>query len=158
MKSSCSARGLSVSQNLPEIALLRPVSLSSDTLSFPSLALFILSHPSTPQLSIHFTLLICIQLSLSPSPLPSVSSADSISASVCFLSCCLPSVSESTQLICNRNHFCHHRFFLMSQFLNYRVILTMHSITFYWCLSSCHFFTTLGSPLSHTHRSVCFTF
>lgn len=129
MKSSCSARGLSASQNLPEIALILSVSLSLR----PSLTLFNLIHPSTPTLSLHFTLLICIQLSLSPSPLPSMSSADSFSASVCFP---LLLFAISMNLLCNCHYFCQH-LFLMSPFLTfYSVVLAMYSMTLYLCLSS----------------------
>lgn len=85
MKSSCSARGLSMSQNLPEIALILLAYLSLFHYTLLLLfALFILVHPSTPPLSLHFTPLICIHLSAFP-----LSSAVSISASVWFLSYCL---------------------------------------------------------------------
>lgn len=103
MKSSCSARGLSRSQNLPEIALILFVSFSplSDTLFF-RLTLFFLIHPSAPplSLSLYFTLLISLQLSYSPMSAPSMSFFSS--HAVCHQ-------YESNALICDRR-CCQHLF------------------------------------------------
>lgn len=107
MKSSCSARGLSRSQNLPEIALILSVSFSplSDTLPF-RLTLFFLIHPSAPplSLSLYFTLLISLQLSYSPMSAPSMSF---------FSSRAVWRQYESNALICDRRScrrlFRHHR-------------------------------------------------
>ena len=147
MKSSCSARGLSVSQNLPEIALIPSVSLSSDTLSFRlSLYSSWSTHPHTHSLFIspywsRFSCLLLPRL-LPPRPLQILSLHQSVSSpAVCHQ-------YESTQLICNRHDFCQHLVFLMSQFLSYyRVILEMYRITFCSCLSV--LFTPLCSPQSH---------
>lgn len=125
MKSSCSARGLSVSQNEPEIALILSVSLLSDT-HFCSFLLFCSSlstHPNT-HFSHHFTLLIHIQLS-SLCPFPPCS----LQILSLHLSISSPAVChqhKSAQLIYNHHYFCQHLVFTMSQFLIfYSVILAM---------------------------------
>lgn len=106
MKSSCSARGLSGSQNLPEIALILSVSLSSRHSRLPSLALFILIRPTTPPLSLPFTLLICIHLSLYPLPVPSMSSVVSVSTSGCFALLLFAISVNLTKLTYNNHYFC----------------------------------------------------
>lgn len=92
MKSSCSARGLSTSQTLPETALIHSVSRSPPTFSF-CLSLYSSwstpSHPHSLFISPYWSAFTCLFPRLS---VPSASSAVPSPAPVCFLSYCLPSV------------------------------------------------------------------
>lgn len=135
MKSSCSARGLSASQNLPEIALILSVSPSSDTLSF-RLSLYSCwsTHPHTHSLFIspYWSAFSCLLLPrLFPlCPLQILSLRQCVSSPAVFHQ------YEFTQLICNRHFFCQHLGFLMSQFLT--CFSAIYNITFYSCLSLLH--------------------
>lgn len=136
MKSSCSATWLSMSQNLPEMAFILSVSLSSVASSF-QLPSFFWIHQSTPPPSLQFVPLISVQLS---------------NFHVCsphwpFSS--LVIYHHYEQLICNHYYFYQHLVFLMSQFLiKYSVCQSTILPFTHDCLSINPFYIFLCSPLS----------
>lgn len=116
MKSSCSARGLSVSQNLPEIALILSVSLSFRLSLYSTRSTH--PHPHSLLMSPYWSAFGCLFLPrlFPPCPLQILSLHQSVSSpTVC-------NQYESTRLICNHHFFC--------QWFSWCLLFTLSIVSF----------------------------